>query len=1317
MFKFSSIKKVSSKKWLIQESKNYTKLAAIYDKLNNFKESDRILAHACSMIRLAQEQNDEKEPDVDYQVDEVDPNTINPEEDIEDQFLRKFSKPGYDRSTAWSSEALGLHPGNYGRNEELIKITDYKSTLGSQINIINDFIKALSLGGNNVAVSLKSLSPVFAEVQKTSGDSDTLRCLNTALAHYYNNPIFLKFKESLFNGYLYNLFVFNLEENKIDANTVKLIEDVNNKKKLRVETYNLHLDSVKKILSEANIPLEHDILAYFYGIYSLKNFNDDILVFHANKFNYENFKFAKSIFHTDRHTTDKFSDVFKIVNFLGIDAVKKYMEIHNISKLTSFHHNNLVKFKTKTGHDFDPDSKINQNIIIPYIKEVASLLLDVFVRKATGLTDLTFVAMKTAFTPEEFAQKVKDDVIRLDDEFHNNIFYVSNHHILSQLRDEDLNYLQSNINGFNFERDFVIVKLYLERGKEIVPFINKNYTQFQFTQNDAPRSYSDDRGIKVPPIFDLRLFYDYLVKYEEDLHVFNSHGMHPYHDLNRVYSIFGPRIIDLYPLEIILIAGSTFNNGAPLDENFQITPDLLISRRGKYDIDYILRNKHKAYQILIDQDYVEMQKNLIKKFFDNNFKDRDALNYMLFSLGDIDLDWYLTFRASLDYEKIKPDLAEPLKQIKDRNFFLGNLSKLQELETSDDIHKDSLRTLYTDLPLAQFESKYNKVKDTMMRTPAYKHLVPNTLEYEKVFLMIYINFWTRNRNLSVWTTLFDDTIKFRIMAGLTNMPFKEASILIDDFSDATLNQMEDIKQNIGLTRDKIKNMYFQPYFTLRYEIQIDDGNYSKENVDKYLNGSTNQFMFVNRNSILLHHMEDLKFISDKFADYYVKNFIKLPENYGLQHYNRHFLAHHLEKDKLSDDEFESILRKIITGKIDISNKNVILPQYAYNFALANITDTVIFENLGYAAAILHIFNNSSFDVLNSFAKRRYGNNYSQLSLEDKKEVIHDLGNILPSKRDQNFVGFAEYFMNNYSQANKMDLRLVGNNWSSYIKLYDTKFKLIGDNYLVRNLANLKDENNNKKYDLQSLAKAIKTSSMSELIENVEDPNEIMLFEFSNHYGAGSDTEFSTEQSIELFSSLQEVYLRGQNVPLPNWASFDKTIRKDNKTEIRLRFLPRNDVRGMFLGHYAECCQHPTSYASTCAIDGHVNPKSAFIVFEINGQLGAEGYVWTADDNVIVIDSLETIGNEFYHSSRNKKIMEDLLIDFANSLGNIEVRIGSGPINFDDFELAEKREIIIHDDEFVIEEYKKFFNEFAPPGYGDSMYSDAKNVQSIVPKST
>jgi len=263
------------------------------------------------------------------------------------------------------------------------------------------------------------------------------------------------------------------------------------------------------------------------------------------------------------------------------------------------------------------------------------------------------------------------------------------------------------------------------------------------------------------------------------------------------------------------------------------------------------------------------------------------------------------------------------------------------------------------------------------------------------------------------------------------------------------------------------------------------------------------------------------------------------------------------------------------------------------------------------------------------------------------------------------------------------------------------------------LALLLDENGNKAYTVESLAKAIKTSSVSEIFEDLEDPNDVFLDEFTNHYGAGSDTEYSKEDKILLYTTLERNYLQGIETPLPEWASFDKTVQKDSKTQIRLRFLPRNDPRGMFLGIYAECCQHPTSYAATCALDGQSNPNSAFMVFEINGQLAAEGYVWTTtnNDRDLVIDSLETIGGELFHSTKNKQIVRYLLIEFSASLGNRMLFMGKGPINFEEFTEYEDPET--NNDETVIENYKKYLQKFHP--YGDTdMYSDA-GEQRIVPQ--
>jgi hypothetical protein len=80
-------------------------------------------------------------------------------------------------------------------------------------------------------------------------------------------------------------------------------------------------------------------------------------------------------------------------------------------------------------------------------------------------------------------------------------------------------------------------------------------------------------------------------------------------------------------------------------------------------------------------------------------------------------------------------------------------------------------------------------------------------------------------------------------------------------------------------------------------------------------------------------------------------------------------------------------------------------------------------------------------------------------------------------------------------------------------------------------------------------------------------------------------------------------LHGLTVPLPAWASYKNSIVKPGTNDrISLRFLPRDDPRGMYLGVIASCCQHPDGQAGTCAIDGQVNPKAAFLVIELNNKI-------------------------------------------------------------------------------------------------------------------
>jgi len=1301
MHKFSSIHKISSKKWLIKESKNYIKIASFYDRLNNFDESDQIYAKALSMIKLAQEQEDE-EPDNEYHAEEVDPNLLDPNVNTYEQFKSKFSQPGYDKTSIWRGEAMGLDPGpKYTRG---INDTDYRnvfeyyeSSLGSQVDVINAFIEALSKGGSNVLLSLQSLSPLYIELSKEMYDNYFLNSLNTALAHYYRNPLFVKFKDVI-GGTLYDVFKYNLSSGQIDATTVKIIEDINKQKQLRAQNYNIHVNTIKRILSEANIPLDNDVVAYFYRLFYLSKYDEEIILPKVQKFQYDKFRFAKSIISSD---SDKFADVFKIVEYLGIDPVKKYMEIHNISEFTGYHFNALVKFKNNTGAYFDEENVFEKSLIIPYIKQITGSLLDVFTRKTTNLSYMDFVAMKSAFTPEEFVEKVKDGVIKLNgDNTQNNIFYASSLQLLSKLSEEDIQYLETNIRSFDKQRDILIIKIYLDRGKEVVPFIQNNSQRFKFI---ALHSSQDQDRINKPPLFDVGLYYDYCVKFEQEMNSFIS----PCKELNKVYSFIGARILDFSPKEIMVMANTRYDNGNAIPDIFTVTPEMIEQSRGKADIDFIYHNTRFSYELGVDKSQTDEAQKELSQWAGVNW-DLRSINYMLFSLGKVDPDWLFTCNSLAG----NYDFVPKFKEIVDKGYLLGDIDEMLRKTSTGDIHKDSLWSIDTDLSLVDFTNKYNMVKESIARTPAYQNIKPGSFEYEKLFLMIYLNWEARNRNATVWSNLFDDVINSNISESSQYRHFKKASNYYgSDLRNFTPAKSKDFEQINSSIKSLIKNFYFLNYDNLIHQLKVFEklSDLSKENVLKFLEKDPYFGRVISVNSVLIDNLDNFNEITNKFTDYYIKNYINLPLDMSISTFKNNYLDKFLEENKLSDEEVESILRKLVGGHVS-KNQNILYPKYAQIQILSRITDL---ENLKNASLILQIFNKLTNDVLNSFANKKFGSSYTNLDVEQKKTVIHDLSNILPSNTNQNFVGFAKYFIENYNQSNKIDVKLIGNNWSSPIKLFDKERNLIGDNYLVRNLVSLVDENGNKVYTVESLAKAIKISSISEIFEDLEDPNDVFLDEFTNHFGAGSDTKYSKEDKILLYSSLEKNYLQGIQTPLPEWASFDKTVQKDSKTQIRLRFLPRNDPRGMFLGIYAECCQHPTSYAATCALDGQSNPNSAFMVFEINGQLAGEGYVWTVlnKDGDLVIDSLETIGGELFHSPKNKQIVKRLLIEFSASLGDRMLTMGKGPINFEEFEEYEDPET--NSDESVIENYKKYLQKFHPYGETD-MYSDAEE-QRIVPK--
>jgi hypothetical protein len=115
--------------------------------------------------------------------------------------------------------------------------------------------------------------------------------------------------------------------------------------------------------------------------------------------------------------------------------------------------------------------------------------------------------------------------------------------------------------------------------------------------------------------------------------------------------------------------------------------------------------------------------------------------------------------------------------------------------------------------------------------------------------------------------------------------------------------------------------------------------------------------------------------------------------------------------------------------------------------------------------------------------------------------------------------------------------------------------------------------------------------------------------------------------------------------------------------------------------------------------------------ELNDEWIGAGYVWTNEEGGLCIDSIETIGNELFHSTTNRELFKKLLIDFSNSLGDRTLYMGHGKVNFDKFD--EDDDPFQNDDKSVIRKYEDYLRYFTP-GNTDEMYTDA-GAQRIVPK--
>lgn len=269
------------------------------------------------------------------------------------------------------------------------------------------------------------------------------------------------------------------------------------------------------------------------------------------------------------------------------------------------------------------------------------------------------------------------------------------------------------------------------------------------------------------------------------------------------------------------------------------------------------------------------------------------------------------------------------------------------------------------------------------------------------------------------------------------------------------------------------------------------------------------------------------------------------------------------------------------------------------------------ENMKNAAKIIAMFNKKS-----------------ELWIK-KHHSIHDAAQVIP------------YMISQKLKTKGADFALRSNLSSAHLSTILQAFDSVSDEDL------LLPEN--------ELYNKIFVSNVKSNIGDKSIRNDDFLIEFSSHgldvntfkiqnipdyyYDYYQDEEDYTSRNYDNdidYSKLEELFISSFDIPLPEWARNARFSAFYNNKELVGYFLPRNDTRGIFLGKYTGCCQHPTGEAWTSALAGQLSENACFFVVENpkNKEIVCQSFTWqdfgtdgsySSGDEKVVFDNVEAVG--------------------------------------------------------------------------------------------
>lgn len=583
-------------------------------------------------------------------------------------------------------------------------------------------------------------------------------------------------------------------------------------------------------------------------------------------------------------------------------------------------------------------------------------------------------------------------------------------------------------------------------------------------------------------------------------------------------------------------------------------------------------------------------------------------------------EWIQRTPRFVSYSSKKESMREIGNQIQKDGFLLGSLKFLIDNFSSDHLDQEHKSRPIQEYSIAINNGNNNEaikerlelidqVKESIIKAskinPEYADLIPGSRDYYYIVNYLCDNYSLRGQSVKSFLLLRDSQIKALFLKEIIN-------------------------QNEKLSYTIISRLGLNPSF----ENYICVNNLIKDATQLSRNRYGNESLVIGLSNFVSNHIENGNFNYNKLTDTESRNTDILRS-----------LSETINLPNLPEID--------LVNSLDIEVPNLIISKY-------DESDKCLIARYNKIANTVSIFGRLLNQVLDKFA-RVY---CKSSSVKDLNSVPNDQFNDLIElffdnlpMTQQNYVGFAQFYINRLGSVKDLgQIKRIGESWNKNIKIFDENNRIVGTDVL-KNIA--------FKYSFEDLLFLLQMTSFSNIYENYENADKNFLKVYCRYDSACKDKEEYDEEEInELYPIREKVYLDGLNVPLPHWASFRKTIEKPGtKDKITLRFLPRDDARGLYLGVIASCCQHFDGEAALCAVDGQVNPKAAFMVFELNNELIAECYTWEDSLGNICLDSFETIGNEAYHSDTNKQIIEDLIWHFGNNQPDILVTIGSNKFNF------------------------------------------------------